>query len=294
MTTVLLLPLNFIKSLITHLWLSISSVKFYENVFKHYTGYGTKYIFTLSFISALFCCILLLNQANDIKLYLTKNIIPTSLKNIDHIITQLPTIDYDGEKISIQEETPLFINDLNNNKALVIDPSNKLMPNERSKINLILGSNKATVNFIDAKGTLAQSFPFEYKHILGNNAQTLTQEDIKSIFVPIFESAQSKFIYIIFPIITCFIFLATISEKIVTIIIIFIIIYLNLGKTSIKTCIRMVCFSSGTFAIFQPIVILALPHFAQPLWIIQTWANFLMILGILKATGKFNFSFRKY
>lgn len=294
MTTVLLLPLYFIKTLITHLWLSVSSVKFYENVFKFYTGYGTKYIFTLSFISSFFFCVLFLNQTNEIRLYLNQNIISQSVQNLDHIINQLPTIDYDGQKISIDEETPLFLNDMNNDKALVIDPTNKLMPNERSKINVVLGSDKIIANFIDTKGALVQSFGLEYNNILGDDPQTLSTEDIKSIFAPIVQNATSKFIYIMLPLLAAFIFTVTLYEKIMTIIIIYIIIYLNLGTTSVKTCIRMVCFSSGIFALFQPIVILTLPNLAGPIWIIQIWASFLMILGILKATGKFNFSFRKY
>jgi len=289
MTTLLSTPLSFAKALINHLWLSITSIKFYEDVFTSYKGYGAKYILTLSFISSLVCCVLFLEHVNKIRDYLTNNVISESVVNIDHIIRQLPVIDYDGQKISIQEETPLFLYNLNNYKLLAIDPSSKLMPGDRTKIPVILGTNKMIISLLDSEGTVRNTFPIKYDQIFGNQPQTLTEEVIKSSFAAIFDKAPSLFIYLIFPIATIMIFINALLEKSFIIIMVYLITRLTAIKTSLKTCIRIVLFASGIFVLFQFIITLTAPNFSTALWIIQTWANLLMILGILKASGKNKF-----
>ena len=56
-------------------------------------------------------------------------------------------------------------------------------------------------------------------------------------------------------------------------------------KVSIKTCIRIAMFASGVFVLLQPITLLIAPIYGNFIWIIQIWANLLMILGILKFTN---------
>jgi len=289
MTTLLSTPLSFMKTLVHHLWLSITSIKFYENVFNSYEGYGTKYILTLSFISSLICCVLFLEHVNQIRNYLTNNVISDRVVNIDHIIRQFPAINYDGQKISIQEETPLFLYNLNNYKLLAIDPSNKLLPSDRIRIPVILEASKIIINLMDSEGTVKNTFPIKYDQIFGNQSQILTEEVIKSSFAAIFDKAPSLFIYLIFPITTIMIFINALLEKSFIIIMVYLVTRLVTVKTSLKTCIRTVLFASGIFVLFQFIIILTVPNFSTALWITQTWANLLMILGILKTLGKNKF-----
>ncbi len=289
MTTLLSNPFFFIKTLIKHLWMSISSIKFYERVFRTYKGYGIQYIFSLSIISSLFCIILFLDHISKIKNYLNNNIMSQDLLHIDHVIRQLPTIDYDGQKIFLTEETPLFINNFNNHKLLTIDPNLKLIPSDRIKIPIFLGDSTMIIKFFDSKGQMRYTLPIKYNKILGNHPQILTQDVIKTILATIFEKAPSLLIYLIFPIFSVLIFINVLLEKIFIVLMIYFITYFADIKASLKICIRMVLFASGVFTLFGFIIIFISKEFSTTLWILQTWANFLMILGILKTSGKSRF-----
>lgn len=286
MTTLLLTIPSFIKSLINHLWLSVSSVAFYEKIFRSYKGYGFKYAFILSFIASLFCTILLLNNTETLRVYLDKGIISTKTDSLDFIISQLPDMEYDGRRIALTEETPYYINDKSNNKTIAIDPSNKLMPSERVKIPIILGEHKIIINFLDSKGDLFNTTPLGYTQIFGQQPQTLDQSKIKLSLMDLLNKSSYLFIYLIFPILTIVIFSYALLEKSFMILMLYIISHLSGIKISLKTTIRMVLFASGIFILLQSILALTIPSMSTVLWMAQSWANLLMILGILKASGR--------
>jgi len=288
MTTLLSAPLFFIKTLFTHLWLSISSVKFYEQVFNSYRGYGIKYILILSIISSFICTILFLNHMDKVREYLHKGTISTNVEIIDHVMQQLPEIDYDGLKVSTQEDTPVFAYNLKNQKILALDPNNKLMPADRTKLPIVLNSQKIIINLTDSDGITRNTFPIDYTQIFGNTPQILTQTVIKSSLAEIFDRAPSIFIYLIFPVTALLILINALLEKSFIILMIYLITRFITISTSLKTCIRMVLFASGIFVLLQFIIILTVPALSTILWGIQTWANILMILGILKASGRPN------
>ncbi|MDP4832385.1 MAG: DUF1189 domain-containing protein [Rickettsiaceae bacterium] len=288
MTTLLSAPLFFIKTLFTHLWLSISSVKFYEQVFNSYKGYGIKYILILSLISSFFCTILFLNHMDKVREYLSNGTISANVENIDHIIQQLPELDYDGLKISTQEETPVFLYNLKNQKILALDPNNKLMPADRTKLPIILNAQKIIINLTDSDGITRNTFPINYTQIFGDTPQILSQTIIKSSLADIFDRAPSIFIYLIFPATSLLVFINALLEKSFIILMIYLITRFITINTSVKTCIRLVLFASGIFVLLQFIIILTIPALSTVLWGIQTWANILMILGILKASGRPN------
>ena len=57
-------------------------------------------------------------------------------------------------------------------------------------------------------------------------------------------------------------------------------------KTLLKTCIRIVLFASGIFVLLQFVIILTIPTISTFLWGVQTWTNILMVLEILKDSGR--------
>ena len=286
MTTLLSTPLFFIKTLFTHLWLSISSIKFYEQIFNSYKGYGIKYILILSLISSFICSIIFLNHLDKVREYLNNGIVSKKVETIDHIIQQLPEINYNGFKITTKEDTPLFIYGLGNKKTLALDPNNKLMPADRNKLPIILNAQKIIINLTDSEGIKHNSFPIDYTQIFGNESQILTQTVIKLSLADIFNRAPSIFIYLIFPITTLLIFVNLMLEKFFIILMVYLITRVITVNTSLKTCIRVVLFASGNFVLLQFTILLTLPALSTILWIMQTWANILMILGILKSSGR--------
>jgi len=292
MTTLLLTPFYFLRSLILHLWWSVSSIKFYENIFSDYKGYGLKYIFILSFFSSLICSAIFLDHLKKVQDYLTNSTISQEVENIDHIINQLPTIDYNGQNISVQEETPLLIYSPNNKKILAIDPSNQLLPSDKVKIPIIFTANKIVINLINADGGLVNTTPIKYDQIFGNQARVLTQEVIKSHFALILNKAPFILIYLLFPIMAILIFVNVLLDKTIIIITIYFFLRFASVNCSLKTCIRMVLFASGLFALLHFIIILTAPYLISALWLVQFWANLLMVLAILKVNnGKYKFFF---
>ena len=64
-------------------------------------------------------------------------------------------------------------------------------------------------------------------------------------------------------------------------------------KFSMKICTRLTMFASGIFVILQPTILLIAPTYSNLMWIIQIWANLLMVLGILKFSNQGLFRIKK-
>lgn len=289
MTTLLSTLIIFIKTLVNHLWLSVSSVKFYQDVFSSYRGYGIRYILTLSTIGSLMCTIILLTYTNKIQKYLSDDIISESIKDIDNVMRKLPTIGYNGKDISLSEDSLFFIYDDDNVKVLAIDTNGKLSHNERVQIPILLLKDQININFSDAKGKAKNKLPIKYAQIFGSEAQVLTRETIKSNFVSIFKRVPEVLIYILFPVTALMIFINTLVEKSLMIVLVFIISHFARSKSSLKDSIRVVLFSSGFYAIFQFVASITLKELSYVLWIVQSWANILMIIGVMKSQDRLTF-----
>jgi hypothetical protein len=287
MTITVLQIYNWFKTIVTHLWLSISSVNFYQRVMTSYDGYGMKYVLTLSFVSSLFCSIFILNYVENIRQYFSYGTISTDVVNLDHIISQLPELNYDGSQISLEDPEPVYINSANSVPIAIIDPQNKVSAANRAKVSILLASKKMIVSLVDSQKTNVSSFPIEYWQIFGREKAILTQETIRAKLSDVFSKAPRMVIYVMFPIIGVLIFFNLFLERSFFIIVIYLItnFFMNM-PTPIKSCARLVMFTSGVFIILQPVIFLVAPAYGGIIWIIQIWANFLMVLGILKSSNK--------
>ena len=292
MTTLLSNPLFFIKNLFTHLWLSVSSVKFYEKVFKKYNDYGALYIINLSLISSIVCTIIFLHNVDKIQDYLKYNIVLERVENIDFVIKQIPPIEYDGQNITVDSDEPIIIKNKNGNNVLVIDPDNKTKPSDRNKLPLILSQNKMIISLIDSEGKVKNTFPIKFDQIFNQIPRVLTNEEIKSSLAKLLDQAPRVLVYMIFPLTGFLIFLNTFLDKAFFIVMIFLVTKISGLNLSMKTCIRLTMYASGFYALFQFIFLIAANEYSSIVWIVQSWANILMILGILSATGK-SYFFKK-
>ena len=290
MTTLVSTLTIFIKTLVKHLWLSVSSARFYQDVFYTYQGYGVKYILTLSIISSLICNIIFLGYVDKIQKYLSDNIISESVVNIDHVIGQLPTINYNGKDISIDEDSVSVIYGADNTKQLAIDPLGKLSNNDKIQVPILLIKDEININLKDFNGKTRNTLPIKYTQIFGSEAQVLTKETIKSSFIPLFKRAPTVLTYIIFPITTIMIFISHLFEKSFMVVVVFIISRFRTEGRSLKDSIRVVLFSSGFCALFQFVASLVSIELNYVLWILQTWANILMIIGIMRLQDRIIFS----
>ena len=282
MTTALNNILLFLKTLFRHLWLSVTSINFYYDVYKYYTGYGFRYLFTVTFTASLIYCLIILNMTFDLKNYFVIGKQTKITVDIEYIIKQLPDIYYDNNTISIEEEPPLYLYNSKGYKIAAIDPNDQLSHREKVKIPIILASNKVILSL--AESTNKKKFPINisYSKLLGFERQTLTQEVIKKYFATIFNSAPSVVIYIMIPTLAFFLFVFTLLENVFIIILVYLLTYIFGPHSSMKTCIRLVSFASGISTLIHPLVISILPEFGDIIWIIKMWTNFLLFLGVLQ------------
>lgn len=271
------------KTTANHLWLSITSVRFYQDVYNLYKGYGARYIFTISFISSLFFCIFIFNYILVIKDFFQENKQSKDSENLSYILKQLPDINYDGQNISLNDNSPLYLYDIYDRKIGVIDIASKISFSEKSKLLISLTSKDVIISLIQTTNKKITTFPISYQSIFGPKAQLLTYDAIKRTFAEIFDSVPRIFIYLIMPILIFIRFLSILFEKGFIILIIYLVtnFIINL-KTSMKTCIRLALFSSGVVILIQPIVVLLLPFLSESLWIVQTWSNILIFLAVIK------------
>jgi len=283
MTTILFGPITWAKTLLRHLWLSVSSIEFYRDVFKVYEGYGIKYIITVSFLSSLFCSIVLLNQIVAIKNYFTYNVISNNVTNIDHIINQFPDLNYDGQTISsLDEKNVIYLTNINNDRVVAIDPANTLSYIERSKIPIVLTSNKIVLSLINPGEKPLYTASLDYDKIFVGSIQTINQTSLKASLSEIFKGAPEVFIYLFFPSIGLLIFFKAIMEKSFIMVVIYLIANILGINAPLKTCVRIVLFASGIFYLLQPLILMLLPNLNIVIWIIQIWSNLLMIIAVLR------------
>lgn len=276
------------KMLLLHLWWSVSSVDFYRTVYKSYKGYGIKYLFTISFISSVIFCAFLLPVMVDIEDYLSDNRTSEETALLDYVFQQLPEISYDGKSISITEETPFYLQDKAGRKILAIDPKNQLNYVERRKIPIVLGASDVLISLSSAVNNNSKNVgshevkTLPYKTLFGQENKVFTPESLKLAFKEKMGNFINIFIFVGMPILIVWRFTSELLEKVLIIVLIYVVTNATKLGTSAKTAIRMVMFSSGAAILLQPLIILTIPTWSNLVWLIQMWSNLLMILAILK------------
>lgn len=280
-----------LNALFSQLWLSVSSINFYHDVYKNYRGYGIKYLFTISFISSVIYCLFVFNYLSTLRDFFAAKV-PQSLsyetENIEYILQQLPNIDYDGSNISLEEDQAIYLYDKNNNKVAAIDIKNQLGYNDRSKIPIIFSKDKIILKVIEVADKKKSDFNIEYSMIFGTIAKVLTNEVIKKDCAEILLRVPKIFIYIGMPVIIFFRFITILFEKSFIVILIYLLTSFFGPKASMKTSIRMVMFASGVPVLLQPIILLIMPGFKEIIFILQMFTNFLLFLALLQIKKETN------
>ncbi|WP_425363629.1 DUF1189 family protein [Candidatus Tisiphia endosymbiont of Hybos culiciformis] len=286
MTTKLLSVFSWFATLLHQLWLSISSVNFYQDVYKSYKGYGIKYIFTVSFISSLVYCIVIFNYLLLLTDYFTENRLTKSTITIDYILKQLPEIYYDGTKILVDQDDPIYLLDEDGNKLAVIDSKNQLSYSEKLKIPILFSSNNITLTTIEITDKKKSIFSIGYSKLFTADQKILTEEVIKKHFAKTLIQAPKIFIYILMPIIVAFRFVTILFEKSFIIILVYLLTNYFGPKSSWQTCIRITLFSSGVAILLQPMIVIFLPEFSSIIFCIQMFTSLLLLLAMLQIRSK--------
>ncbi|MCC8369207.1 MAG: DUF1189 domain-containing protein [Rickettsia endosymbiont of Oxypoda opaca] len=278
--------LVWLNTLFRQLRLSVSSVNFYKDVYRNYQGYGIRYLFVVSFIPSIIYCIFVLNYITTLKDYFDGKHLSKATENIEYIINQLPDIQYNGTKISLEEEEPLYLYSKNKNKIVAIDINNQLPLNEKSKIPIILTANKLIINLVEATTKKKLTTDIEYFKIFGPNQKALTPEIVKKYCADSLDKIPGLFIYIGMPIILLFWFVTFLFEKSFIILLVYVLTNLFGPKTPMKICIRLVMFASGVPILLQPIITLLSPALGEVILFLQMFTVGLLFAALWQIKNK--------
>jgi len=282
---------TFVKMLLRHLWLSISSVQFYQDVYSRYKGYGLKYLFATSFIASLFIGTMILNYLDDVKDYFINDNVKHNTANIDHILKQMPDIYYDGSNIQIEEETPLIIKDMHLQEIIAIDPAQELESSKKNKIPIVFLSNKINISPAKfQKKPYIITIKYSEMEVFGSDEKVITQDSWKNYFAKVTNNATSIFIYLLYPLLLVMYFILSLCNYTFIVILIstYLLSYFLLQNTSLKSCFRMVAFACGTGIALTPAILISIPEDIGIVIVsfLQSWPLLLLFLSILKTRNE--------
>lgn len=275
--------------LANNLFYSVTSAKFYSKVYQDYSGAGLKYLAIIAMIASLIFSTSLLHVTTEFNNYFAKGTITNRTANLDGLLNQFPVLNYDGNKITAEENSPVFLYDSSNKKIVVIDPDGKLKPNELEGIPVQLSSHKLTFKVDWPLGGEKISAPVQYSALLGAKPETIDQEFIRTVLEETFASSTRTVIYAIFPMVSFSFFIGTISQNLLTIIFLVLLSLMQSGKFILAKNLRVVIFASAPFMLMQTIVATLImfailkPVAASYVKYAQIWTNLLMIIGIFQS-----------
>lgn len=268
------------NTLFRQLWLSMSSINFYKDVYKNYQGFGIKYLFTICFITSVIYSMFILSYILNLQRYFNEGYQSKNTENIDYIISQFPDIQYNNGKIFIEEEQPIYLYSQNKNKIVAIDTENQLNQDERNKIPIILTSNRIILNLVEVTTQKKLTTNVEYNKIFDLEPKIINVEVIKRFCANSLAKIPNNFIYLGVPIIIAFWFVTFLFEKSFIMLLIYILTNLSGFTTSVKTCIRLVIFASGIPVLLQPILTLLLPVFSDLVLLVQMFTTSLLFMAL--------------
>lgn len=275
MTTVLNDLITWVRDLGKIIFLSATSPKFYTDNFKNYTGYGIKYLLTISMICAIFVCWSILHATNILNEYFINGKVSEKVATLDHVINQIPVLEYNGKKISSNDKMPVTINTPSNEPVVIIDPENKTPYNKRSKVPIYMGSDQIVVD-----GEIIGPVKLQYVSMLGSEKITINQEFIRTFFANLMSSAPNVIIFTAYPLLSLLILSYIILQDVISIIIISVLFYLYKSKMYLQNCIRVIFFSSGVTLLYKILISTFLPLLSSAVWMIELWINFLVVVGL--------------
>lgn len=289
MDSLFFLLINFVKTLLKTLYLSLTSPKFYRDVLVSYSGYGLKYIVNLAMISSCILSIIFLSYINSITQFFNGSDKSSNIgKNIEYIINQFPAMEYDGQNIKIQENKPYIIYNSSGANIITIDPEGVMNQKEKNITPIIWNKNNITIKLKNTDSQNHQNINLYYNDIFGSESAILTSENLKESLVSFFESFSFFGLCSFMLIITILSVVNSIFAQIYIIAFIYFFMLIKSMKPSLKSCFRLSMFAGGITALLKSIA--SLTFYPEIIMYLQLWANFLMILSIVAPSSKLTFS----
>lgn len=283
----ILSQMHFIREFFRVTWYSVSSQKFYPDIYTKYKGFGVKYIATIiSFTSLIYLLVSysgLLIQKNSLENEKGRD------SDIEFIISQWPEITYKDGQIAWAEEEPLLITNKNGKTIIAIDPESKLTASQESRIPIIFKSRRILLSVTknnENKTARAKDMSVGYEKIFGKEDLIINSEVLREQIISTIDSISIFMLIMFLPIfILVRLFLHIFGSLLY--IILFFLVFLFMGmKPSIKSIIRVVLFASGAAEIAAVILFLIIPQMMSLASMVEYWAIILAAYSITKYCGQ--------
>jgi hypothetical protein len=267
---------------------SLSSKDFYTRVFKEFSGYGLKYIFTLMYISTVIVTLVIILQIEPLKQYLNSRIVTNNATLVlDNVLKNWEIFTYNGQTIESDNEEPIMIKGVNGKILVAVDPKDEIAGNIKKDIPLIFGKSKLLIGISQGSGS-SNHMTFDYINFFGNSASSVIvdSEFVLEQFKKYVRYFDKVLIYIIMPFMLILNFFALLLEKMLMVAIVYFGLTSFAGaKTSVKSAIRMVMFSCGLSAFLLPFALISdsVGYIAN---LSQLWTTILIVLSITSLRPK--------
>lgn len=228
-------------------WLSVSSTKFYQDLYRHYKGFGIRYISVVISITTIIFMILDYTTIINIR----KQITSDGDNQMTQIISQIPTMEYNKGQISLDGDPVLILN--NRGKTVIaIDPDKKLSPPERKGIPLILEKSYFSTNFRYSR--LLSDTSLNYSDIFGNESKTIDNGFIREILIDGLDAITPLLVALITPVIIAISIALHIYQHLFLILITFIFLLLIGLRPSLKSAFRLIMFATAMPLLISPVL----------------------------------------
>ena len=278
------------KKYLSSLWkikyLSLTSIEFYSNVYNKYSGYGFKYLLTLSTIAGLLGSTFFLYLNNHLSLIVNNNKTSHLSSNIYYILDQFPPLSYNGTSITMQDEEPIIIKNLNSERIIAIDINNKITKDQRVRIPIILSKNNLIFYLKSSTKENIKPLLLKYKYVFGGVPREINDEYLQLSLGELIKSIPKVIIYFFFPIITFFTFFNGLISAGQSVLLLYLIALVYNWQSKFKDLFRISIFASAITVFIQSILGLLMTKFIFYIWILQIWCNFLLISGFIKSQNR--------
>ena len=271
--------LNIWRRFFHNIFLSLTSVDFYANVYANFKGLGIKHLLTASFVSVIFFSFPVLREVDIATRYFKYNEQVGYANIIEQIFQYMPELVYDGKKIinpALQNQI-FYIKDKTHNVG-VIDLNSKLREKELKKKNLffIISNSALKINLKN------KEFVINYQYILGTNPITLTSTEIKNYIADLLTSVKNQFFYSTFFMFLIMIPISILVQNIPLVFIIPIVTTLVFNQT-FKQGIRIVLFGISGIMVVQSVLFLTAPSLNDLIGsFLSIWIIVLIVKGLIK------------
>lgn len=276
--------IGFIREFFRVTWYSVSSTKFYPDLYSKYKGYGIKYIATIISFTSLIYLLLSYGNLMSLRHYLVNT--QEDDNPIDFMVRQWPEVTYSGNSISWAEEEPVLITNQDGKVVIAIDPENKLTEKQRGKIPIIFKSKRILVSIKtqeERAKARPQEFTVGYKKLFGKEEMLINSDALRDRLVSLIDSANIFILILFLPVLIMVRLFLHIFSNLFSILLLYVIFLWMRVNPTIKSATRIMLFATGASEVMAALLILLMPQLSFISSMIEYWAIILAIYSITKA-----------